>query len=69
MEWTRQKLAHYLGSIRTTVEFTGITGDELMRAFHDEAVVRLKRVEEIVYNEYQTDREKMKDIADIIENP
>lgn len=69
MEWTRQKLAHYLGNVRTTVEFAGITGDELVKAFHEEAVMRLKHIEEIVYNEYQSDLEKIKSITEIIENP
>lgn len=41
MEWTRQKLAHYLGDIRTVVEFQEITGDDLARALEGEAMRRL----------------------------
>lgn len=69
MEWTRQKLAHYLGDIRTTVEFKGITGSELMQAFHEEAVMRLQRIAEIMYCEYMSDSEKTEAITKIIEHP
>ena len=69
MEWTRQKLAHYLGDIRTTVEFRGITGPELTQALHDEAVMRLQYVAQIVYSEYMTDEEKTQAIAEIIGHP
>lgn len=66
MEWTREKLAGYLGKVRTTVEFRGVTGEELVQAFHDEAVMKLQRIAEIVCNEYQTDREKLESIADLV---
>lgn len=67
MEWTKQKLAHYLGEVRTTVEFKGVTGKELTQIFEGEAMRRLKKVEEIVYNEYQSDEEKLLEIAKLVE--
>lgn len=66
MKWTRQKLAHYLGNVRTIVEFEGITGDELARAFEGESMRRLKDIQAIVYNEYQTDREKVAEIMELV---
>lgn len=66
MEWTRQKLARYLGSVRTVVEFEGITGDELARAFESEAMLRLKLIQSIVYNEEQADREKLENIMELV---
>lgn len=66
MEWTRQKLAHYLGPVRTVVEFEGITGDELARALEGEAMLRLQQIQAIVYNEEQTDREKLADIMELV---
>lgn len=66
MEWTRQKLARYIGRVRTVVEFKGITGDELMQAFEGEAMTRLKRVQMIVYNEEQSDEEKLADIMELV---
>lgn len=64
MEWTRQKLAHYLGPVRTVVEFKGITGDELERAFEGEAMLRLKQIQMIAYNEEETNEEKLKNIME-----
>lgn len=66
MEWTRQKLAQYLGRVRAVVEFEGITGDELAQAFEGEAMLRLKQVQAIVYHEEQTDEEKLKDIMELV---
>lgn len=67
MKWTRHKLAHYLGEVRTIVEFKGITGEELIQVFEGEAMGRLKRIEEIVYNEYQSDKEKISEITKLVE--
>lgn len=66
MKWTRQKLAHYLGNVRTIVEFEGITGEELARAFEGEAMLRLKQIQAIVYNEYETDEEKVAEIMELV---
>lgn len=67
MEWTQRKLAHYLGEIKTVVEFQGITGDELKRAFEGEAMYRLKRIEQELHNEYTSDREKLEEIMQLID--
>lgn len=66
MKWARQKLAHYLGEVRTTVEFKGVTGKELMQVFEGEAMLRLKQIQTIVYNEEQTNEEKLKDIMELV---
>lgn len=66
MEWTRQKLAYYLGRVRTIVEFEGITGEELAQAFEGEAMTRLKQIQAIVYNEEQTEEEKLADIMELV---
>lgn len=66
MEWTRQKLARYLGPVRTVVEFKGITGEELARAFEGEAMLRLKQIQMIVCNEEQTNEEKLKNIMELV---
>lgn len=67
MEWTRRKLAHHLGEVRTTIEFKGITGEELTRIFEGEAMRRLRQIEEIITNEYQNDEEKLSEIAKLVE--
>lgn len=67
MEWTRRKLAHYLGEVRTTIEFKGITGEELTRIFEGEAMRRLRQIEEIITNECQNDEEKLSEIAKLVE--
>lgn len=66
MKWTKQKLAHYLGPVRTVVEFKGITGEELARVFEGEAMLRLKQIQMIVYNEEQKNEEKLKDIMELV---
>lgn len=66
MRWTRQKLASYLGDVRMMVEFKGITGEELARAVEGEAMARLKQIQEMVYNEYQSDQEKILEIMDLV---
>lgn len=66
MKWARQKLVHYLGEVRTTVEFKGVTGEELMQVFEGEAMLRLKQIQTIVYNEEQTNEEKLKDIMELV---
>ena len=67
MNWTKQKLAHYLGEVRTTVEFKGVTGEELTQVFEGEAIRRLKEIEQIIYNEYQSGEEKLSEIAKLVE--
>lgn len=66
MEWTRRKLAYYIRNVRTVVESGGITGDELAHIFESEAMLRLKQIQQIVYNEYLTDKEKLSDIGELI---
>lgn len=67
MEWTRRKLAHYLGEVHTTIEFKGITGEELTRIFEGEAMRRLRQIEEIITNEYQNDEKKLSEISKLVE--
>lgn len=67
MEWTKQKLARYIGDVRTVVEFRGITKEELERIFKEEAVERLQRVEDIIYNEYLSSEEKVTAIENLLE--
>lgn len=66
MEWTQQRLARYIGRVRTVVEFEGITADELSRAFEGEAMGRLSQVEKIVYSEDMTAEEKVEEIAAVL---
>lgn len=68
MRWTRQKLASYLSDVRMTIEFEGITGEELARAVEGEAMQRLKQIRGIVYNEYQNDEEKVSEIIGLLED-
>lgn len=68
MKWTRQKLAHYFGTARVVVELEGITEEGFIQVMNNDAMRRLKRVEDIVYNEYQTDSEKIEAIRrDVLE--
>lgn len=69
MEWTKQKLARYIGDIRTVVEFRGITEEELKRIFQKEAMGRLQQVENIIYNEYLSSEEKVAAIENLLEEP
>lgn len=66
MIWTQQKLNHYLGKVRTVVEFEGVTGEELERIFTGEAVRRLQQIEDIVQNGDLTDRQKVALIAQLL---
>lgn len=66
MIWTQQKLNHYLGRVRTVVEFEGVTGEELERIFTGEAVRRLQQIEDIVQNGDLTDRQKVALIAQLL---
>lgn len=66
MIWTQQKLNHYLGRVRTVVEFEGVTGEELGRIFTGEAVRRLQQIEDIVQNGDLADRQKVALIAQLL---
>ncbi len=50
MRWTQQILAHYIGQVRTVVEFKGITEEGLTAALRQEALGRIKAIEETVFN-------------------
>ncbi len=67
MTWTQQKLAPYLGRVRTVVEFEGITGEELEQAFQSETMKRLQRIEDILNNDYLSNGEKLAAISDTLE--
>ena len=67
MEWTQGKLACYIGRVRTVVEFEGVTGEELERIFHSEAMRRLSKIEEIVCGEEMTEREKIGAIKNVLD--
>ncbi len=67
MMWTQQKLAHYLGRVRTVVEFEGITGEELEQVFRSEAMKRLQEIEDILNNDYLSNGEKLAAISDTLE--
>lgn len=69
MEWTKQKLARYIGDVRTVVEFRGITAEELERIFQEEAMRRLQQVEDVILNEYLSSGEKVAVIEKLIEEP
>ncbi|MCI8651646.1 MAG: hypothetical protein HFF05_04280 [Oscillospiraceae bacterium] len=66
MEWTQQKLNHYLKRVRTVVEFEGITGEELDQVFRGEAMRRLQEIETIVQNTDLTDRDKVALISGLL---
>lgn len=66
MEWTQQKLNHYLKRVRTVVEFEGITGEELEQIFREEALGRLQQIQVIVQNTDLTDREKVRLISEVL---
>ena len=66
MEWTQQKLNHYLKRVRTVVEFEGVTGEDLERVFKGEAMQRLQHIEDIVQNVDLTDREKLELISGVL---
>lgn len=68
MRWTQQTLAHYIGRVRTVVEFEGITEEGLTAALRQEAMRRMKEIEETVFNDEMTDREKVAAIIDLLEN-
>ncbi len=68
MTWTQQKLAHYLGRVRTVVEFEGITGEELERAFRGEAMRRLQTVQNIIDNVDLSNEEKLAAIRETVES-
>lgn len=69
MKWTIQKLAHYFGTLQISVELNGITEEGFKQAMNSEAMRRLKILESIVYNEYETDSEKIKSIRrDVLED-
>ncbi len=59
MEWTQQMLARYLGRVRLVVEFQGLSEGEFSAALEQEALRRLGRVEEVVFNGEMQDREKI----------
>ncbi len=67
MTWTQQKLAHYLGRVRTVVEFEGITGEELERVFRGEAMRRLQTVQNIIDNADLSNEEKLAAIREAVE--
>ncbi len=67
MTWTQQKLPHYLGRVRAVVEFEGITGGELEQVFRSEAMKRLQKIEDILNNDYLSNREKLNTIRDTLE--
>lgn len=66
MEWTQQKLNHYLKRVHTVVEFEGITGEELDQVFRGEAMRRLQEIETIVQNTDLTDRDKVALISGLL---
>ena len=66
LEWTQQKLNHYLKRVRTVVEFEGVTGEDLERVFKGEAMQRLQHIEDIVQNVDLTDREKLELISGVL---
>ncbi len=59
MEWTQQMLARYLGRVRLVVEFQGLSEGEFSAALEQEALRRLGKVEEVVFNDEMQDREKI----------
>lgn len=67
MRWTQQMLAHYLGRVRTVVEFEGITEEGLAAALRQEALRRLEQVETIVFCEEMAEQEKVTAIKTILQ--
>ncbi len=59
MRWTQQMLAHYLGRVRTVVEFEGITEEGLEAALRQEALRRLEQIEAVIFCEEMTEQEKV----------
>lgn len=68
MEWTKYRLAHYLGQVKMVMEFKGVTGEELAQALNGEAIKRLEQIEGIVCNEYQSDSQKIAQIINDVLN-
>jgi len=69
MMWTQQKLAHYLGRVRTVVEFEGVTGEELDQIFRGEAMKRLQSIQDMIDCEDLSNEEKVAAIRDILDRP
>lgn len=67
MRWTQQTLAHYIGRVRTVVEFEGITEEGLTAALRQEALRRLDAIKETVFNNEMTDNEKVGAVMELLE--
>ncbi len=67
MRWTQQTLAHYIGRVRTVVEFKGIPEEGLTAALRQEALRRMEAIEETVFNDEMTDKEKVEAVKGLLE--
>ncbi len=68
MRWTQQALAHYIGRARTVVEFEGVTEEGLTAALRQEALRRIKAIEETVFNDEMTDKGKADAVIALLED-
>ena len=63
------KTGTLLGRYSYNSRVSGYHRPRVNAALHDEAVMRLQYVAQIVYSEYMTDEEKTQAIAEIIGHP
>lgn len=59
MEWIWRRLAHYVGRTKLQIEFKGISGEALDKMLRQEALARLKWVEQVIFSEELDDRQKI----------
>lgn len=62
MEWIWKRLAHHVARKKLEIEFTGITGEELTTALRQEALNRLRWVEQVIFSDEIDDHEKVESL-------
>lgn len=59
MQWIWKRLAHYVRRTTLQIEFEGISEEALETMLRQEALNRLRWVEQMVFNEELDDKEKI----------
>lgn len=59
MEWIWKRLAHHVARKKLEIEFTGISEEGLTAALRQEALNRLRWVEQVVFSDESDDHEKV----------
>ncbi len=67
MRWTQQLLARYFRHAAVEVRLEGISEEEFQRLFHNAAMTRLRYIEAAVHSEEMSDRQKLAEIARLLE--